>query len=63
MQEKSPVDRDRQTWKDYIEMDLQAVGWGAWNGLFWLWIDTDGGLCQSSDELSGSIKCGSFLTW
>jgi hypothetical protein len=42
--EKRPVERHRHTWEDNIKMDLQAVIWGTWNGLFWLWIATDGGL-------------------
>jgi hypothetical protein len=31
-------------WDDNIKMDLQKVGWGAWNGLIWLRIGTGGGL-------------------
>jgi hypothetical protein len=26
-------------------------------------IETDGGLCESGDEFSGSIKCREFLDW
>jgi len=26
-------------------------------------IGTFGGLCESGDEFSGSIKCGEFLDW
>jgi hypothetical protein len=27
-----------------LKMDLQKVGWRAWNGLIWLRIGTGGGL-------------------
>jgi hypothetical protein len=30
---KRPLVRPRPRWEDTIEMDLQEVGLGAWNGL------------------------------
>jgi len=36
---------------------------GAWNGLMWLSIGTEGGLLQSSDEISIPQKCGKFVPW
>jgi hypothetical protein len=41
---RRPPGRPRRRWEDNIEMDLQEVGWGAWNGLIWLRIGTGGGL-------------------
>jgi hypothetical protein len=38
-----PEGRPRHRWED-IKMDLQEVGWGAWNGLIWLRIGTGGRL-------------------
>jgi hypothetical protein len=37
---KRPVRRPRCRWEDYVEMDLQEVGWGAWIGLIRLRIGT-----------------------
>ena len=34
---------------------------GVWTGSSWLRIETDGGTCESGNELSGSRKCGEFL--
>jgi len=36
---------------------------GAWTGLIWLRIGTGGGSFKSSNEPSGSIKCGDFLDY
>jgi len=45
--------------KEYnIETDLHEVGWGAWNGLMWLWVRTGEGLCECGNEISAWIKCG-----
>jgi hypothetical protein len=33
----------------------------VWTGLIWLRIETGGGIFESGNELSGSIKCGEFL--
>jgi hypothetical protein len=41
---RRPLGRPKRRWEDNIEMDLQEVGWGAWNGLIWLRIGTGGGL-------------------
>jgi hypothetical protein len=41
---KRPLGRHRRRWEDNIKIDLQEVGWGAWNGLIWLRIGTGGGL-------------------
>ena len=38
-----PLGRVRRRWEDNIKMDLQEVEWGAWAGLMWLRIGTDGG--------------------
>jgi hypothetical protein len=35
---KRPLGRHRLRWEDKIKMDLQEVGWGAWNELTWLKI-------------------------
>jgi len=35
---------DRRRCEDNIKIDLKEVGWGAWTGLYWLRIWTDGGL-------------------
>ena len=40
---KSPFGRPKHGWEDNIEMNLQEVGKGAWNGSSWLMIGTDGG--------------------
>jgi hypothetical protein len=40
-----PLGRHRLRWEDNIKMDLQEMrGRGAWTGLIWLRIGTDGGL-------------------
>jgi hypothetical protein len=41
---RRPLGRPRLRWEDNIKMDLQEVEWGAWSGLIWLRIGTDGGL-------------------
>jgi len=42
---KSPLGKRRCRREDNIKIDLQEVGWrGAWTGLIWLRIGTDGGL-------------------
>ena len=38
---KRPVGRPKRRWKDSIKMDLWEVG--AWTGLSWLRMGTDGG--------------------
>ena len=35
---KRPFGRPRFRWEDKINMDVQEVGWEAWNGLMWLRI-------------------------
>jgi hypothetical protein len=40
---KRPLGRPRRKWEN-IKMDLQEVGWGPWNGLSWLRIETGGRL-------------------
>jgi len=37
-------DPKKISWEDNIKMDLQEVGWGAWNGLIWVRIRTGGEL-------------------
>jgi hypothetical protein len=41
---RRPLGRPRLRWEDNIKTDIQEVGWGAWTGLIWLRIGTDGGL-------------------
>ena len=41
---KSSLGRLRRRWDDNINVGLQKVGYGAWTGLNWLRIGTDGGL-------------------
>jgi hypothetical protein len=36
--------RPRQRWEDDIRIDLKDIGWGAWIGLIWLRIRTNGRL-------------------
>jgi len=44
-EEKRPLGRPRHRWEDNIKMDLLEVEWeGAWTGLIWFRIGTDGGL-------------------
>jgi hypothetical protein len=38
-----PLGRPRQRWEDNAKMDLQAVGWEIWAGLFWHRTGTVGG--------------------
>ena len=40
---KSPHGKPRLRWEVNIKTDLQEVGRGAWAGLIWLRIGTDGG--------------------
>jgi hypothetical protein len=58
---KRPLRRPRHRWEDNIKMDLQEMGWRAWNGLIWLTIRTDGRHCKAGNEPSDSIKWGDFL--
>jgi len=46
LREKGPLERPRCSWEDDIKMDLLEVelGAGAWVGLTWLRIGSDGGL-------------------
>ena len=39
---KRPLGRPMRQWEDNIKMDIQKVGWGAWTGLIWFMIGTDG---------------------
>jgi hypothetical protein len=41
---RRPLGRPRRRWEYNIKMDIQEVEWGAWTGLSWLRIVTDGGL-------------------
>ena len=41
---KSPLGRPGRSWEDNVKLDLQEVGWEAWNGLIWPKIGTGGGL-------------------
>ena len=37
---KRQFGRPRSRWEDNIKMDLQEVGWRAWNGSMWFRIGT-----------------------
>ena len=39
---KRTLGRLRCRWEDNINMDLHEVGWGPWNGLTWLRLETGG---------------------
>ena len=59
---KRPLGRPRRRWGDNIKMDLQEVGCGGCG------LDRGSSgygqvasTCESSNEPSGSIKCGEFL--
>jgi hypothetical protein len=39
-----PLGRSRLRWVDNIRMDLGKIGWGAFTGLVWLRIWTNGEL-------------------
>jgi hypothetical protein len=41
---RRPCRRPRRRWEDNIKMEFLVVGWRALTGLFWLRIETDGGL-------------------
>ena len=41
---KRTLARPRHRWQDGIRIDLQEIGWGAWIGLIWLRIGTNGRL-------------------
>jgi hypothetical protein len=41
--ERTPLGRPRRKWEENIKIDLQDVGLGAWNGIFWLRTGTGGG--------------------
>jgi hypothetical protein len=40
---KRPLVRPRRGWEFNIKIDFQDVGRGAWTGLSWLMIETNGG--------------------
>jgi hypothetical protein len=40
---KRPLGRPGRRWEYLIKMDLQEVGWGAWDGLLFLRIRIVGG--------------------
>jgi len=42
-----------------VKLDLQTVGWG---GVGWMDLAEVAVTCEGGDELSGSVKCGNFLT-
>ena len=57
---RRPLERPTHRPKNNIKMNLQKVGWRAWNGLIWLRIGIGSGFCECSNEPLGSIKCGEF---
>jgi hypothetical protein len=57
---KRPLRRPRHRWEDNIKMDLQEVGCG---GKDWIELAQDGqmaGMCECSNEPSGSINYREF---
>jgi len=48
------------TWKDNIKIDIKRTG-GAWIGIMWLGMWTNGGFYEQCNELSGSTKCEECL--
>jgi hypothetical protein len=54
-----PLGRPRHTWEDNIKMDLQEVGGGCGDWMEWA---QDRDTCEYSNEFSGSINAGNFLT-
>jgi len=45
---KRTLTRPRHRWEDDIIIDIQEIGWGAWNGLLWLKIGTNGRLMNTA---------------
>ena len=46
-EEKRPLGRPRRKWEDNIRNESSgSVMWGAWTGLIWFRIGTDGGLLK-----------------
>jgi len=54
----NPRPRDRR--EDNTKTYLEEVGWRELTGLIWLRTGT--GACECGTEVSGSIKCGEFLS-
>jgi hypothetical protein len=42
-------------------LTLEKYDGVVWTGLIWLRIGISGGLCEHSNELSGSMKVGDIL--
>jgi len=42
LEDTGQLGRSMRSWEDNIKMDLQEVGWGAWNRLIWFRIGTGG---------------------
>jgi len=57
---KRPLGRPRRRWEDNIKIGIQEVGWGAMD---WIGVAQGqvGGSYAFDNELSGSMKYGSFL--
>jgi hypothetical protein len=56
---KRPLGRPRHRWENNMKMDLQEVGW---RGLDWIYVEQLVGSCNHSNEPSGSINMGNYLT-
>jgi len=55
----------KRRWEDNIKVDIQDVGWGMGGHGLDLYGSGHGhvaGTCESGNEPSGSMKCGSFMT-
>jgi len=58
---KRPLGRPRLDGRIILRWIFKKWDVGAWNGLIWLRIRTDGGTCECGNKSSVSIKCGEFL--
>jgi len=59
---KRPLVRPRHRWVDNIKVDLQEVGFVAWNGLVWLRIDRWQTLVNVLTNLQVPYNAEIFLT-
>jgi hypothetical protein len=55
-EEKRPVWRLMRSWPDNIKMDLRKIGIDGANWFGWLRIGSNEGICEHSNEPSGSIR-------
>jgi hypothetical protein len=41
---RRPLVRSRRRWENNVKIDLRDLGWRAWPGSIWLWVETGGEL-------------------